>query len=198
MRKEIEFRAQPAMIAALGFFELVQIVVELLLRVETRAVDALHLRIAFLALPVRARDAHQLERADAPGRGNVRPAAEIDEFSGGVKRHHRLDGFFLDQFALEALIPLAVELERFGLRQQFALVGNVLRGKLAHLFLDAFARSSGVNGSLAHKIVEKSGVDRRPDAQLHVREEFQHRRGQQMRGRMAQHLHGVCIFRGQN
>ena len=55
------------MIAPLGFFEPVQIFVEFLLREEARAVDALHLRIAFLAFPVGARDAHQFERANAPG-----------------------------------------------------------------------------------------------------------------------------------
>ena len=124
------------MIAALGFFELVQIFVELLLLDEARAVNPLHLRIAFLALPVSAGDVHQLERLDAPGGGNVRAAAEVDEFAGGVERHHRLDGFFLDQLAFEFLIGLAIELERLGLGNQLALVGNVFRGKLVHLGLD--------------------------------------------------------------
>ena len=135
--KQVQLLPEPAMIAPLGLFQPVQIFVQLLLRVEARAVDALHLRIAFLAFPVGARDAHQLERANAPGRRDVRPAAEIDEFSGGVERHHRLDGALLHQFALEALIPLAVQLERFGLRHHLALVGNVLRRELAHFLFDA-------------------------------------------------------------
>ena len=125
------------MIAPLGLFELVDVIVQLLLRIKTRPVDALHLRVAFLALPVSSRHAHQLERANASGRGNVRPAAEIDEFSGRVKRHHRLDHFFLDQLTLEALVPLPVKLQRLGLGHHLAFVRNVLPGQFAHLFLDA-------------------------------------------------------------
>ena len=115
--EKIELRAELAMVAALGFFELVQIFVEFLLLDEAGAVNPLHLRIAFLPLPVGAGDVHQLERLDAPGGGNVRAAAEVDEFSGGVERHHRLDGFFLDQLAFEFLVRLAIKLERLGLRE---------------------------------------------------------------------------------
>ena len=132
-----------------------------------------------------------------PVDGNVRPAAEIDEFSGGVKRHHRLDGFFLDQFALEALIPLAVELEGLGLRQHLALVGNVLRGELVHLFFDAL-EVFGRERLLAQKFVEEAVVDRRADAQLHVGKKFEHRRGQQVRRRVPEHLQRLGIFRGEN
>ncbi len=102
--EEVEFLAELAMVAALGFFELVQIFVEFLLLDEAGAVDALHLRIAFLALPVGAGDVHQLERLDAAGGRDVRAAAEVDEFAGGVEGDHRLDGFFLDQLALEFLV----------------------------------------------------------------------------------------------
>src|SRR5271170_5622238 len=69
-----EFFSDAAMVAALGFFEIVQIFVQLFLVDKTRAVNPLHLRIAFLALPIRAGDVHQLEGLDAPSRGNVRPA----------------------------------------------------------------------------------------------------------------------------
>src|SRR5579863_2943547 len=90
--KQVQLLPEAAMIAPLGFFEPVKVFVQLLLRVEARAVDALHLRIAFLAFPVRARDAHQFESAYSSGRWNVRPAAKVDEFSGGVERHHWLNG----------------------------------------------------------------------------------------------------------
>src|SRR5882762_840052 len=164
-RKQVEFLPEPPVIAPLGLFELVQIVVQLLLRVEARAVDALHLRVAFLAFPVSAGNAHQLERSDASGRRDVRPAAEIDEFSGGIERHHRLDRSLLHQFAFEALAPLPVELERLRLGHHLALVRNVLRGQLAHLFFDAF-EVFGCERLVAHKIVEETGVDRRSYAKL--------------------------------
>jgi hypothetical protein len=84
--EKIEFLAQLAMIAALGFFQLVEIFVEFLLLHEAGAVDALHLRIAFLAFPVGAGDVHQLECLDAAGGGDVRAAAEIGEIFRWCRR----------------------------------------------------------------------------------------------------------------
>src|SRR5689334_7046587 len=98
-REQIEVCAKAAMIAPLRFFEPVQILVQLLLHVKAGSIDALHLRIAFLALPVSSGDAHQLERANASGGRDVRTAAEIDKFSGGVERHHRLDRALLNELA---------------------------------------------------------------------------------------------------
>src|SRR5580704_6042560 len=56
--EKIEFLAQLAVIAALGFFELVEIFVQLLLFHKASAVNPLHLRVAFLALPIRAGHVH--------------------------------------------------------------------------------------------------------------------------------------------
>src|SRR5882724_11103092 len=126
--EEIEFGAKLAMVAALGFFQAMEIFVEFLLREERRGVNALELRVAFLSLPVSSGDAHQFEGLNTLGRRNVRAAAEIDEFAGGVKRNHGFDGFFVNQFALEGLIGFPVKLERFRLGDELALVGNILRG----------------------------------------------------------------------
>ena len=65
--EEVELDAELAMVAALGFFKTVQMFVQLFLREESHGVNALELGIAFLALPVGARDVHQLEGLDAPG-----------------------------------------------------------------------------------------------------------------------------------
>ena len=123
----------------------------------------------------------------------MRPAAEIDEFAGGVERNHRLDGFFLHQLALEFLVPLAVELERFGLGNHLALVGDVLRGELVHLCFDFF-EVFGRERLLAQEFVEEAVIDGRADAQLHVGKKLEHRRGQQMRGGVAEHLHASGSF----
>ena len=45
--EQVELLAEQAMVALLGFFELVEVVVELFLGVERRAVDALELRRSF-------------------------------------------------------------------------------------------------------------------------------------------------------
>ncbi len=47
-----------------------------------------------------------------------------------------------------------------------------------------FSRSSGVNFVVALEIVIEAGFGRRSDAELGFREELQHRRRQQMRGRV--------------
>src|SRR6266436_4150074 len=65
--EEVELDAELAMIAALGFFEAVQMFVQLFLREESHGVNALELGIALLAFPVGAGDVHQLERLDALG-----------------------------------------------------------------------------------------------------------------------------------
>ena len=143
------------MVAALGFLEAMQIFVEFFLGVESGGVNALQLRIAFLAFPVRAGDVHQFERGDALGGRNVRAAAEIDEFSGGVEGNHGLGGFFFHQLALESLIRFLVELDGFGLGKQFALVGQILRGQLAHFGFD-FGEIFGSERLLRGEIRRKS------------------------------------------
>src|SRR5260370_36091040 len=113
--EEVEFDAELAVIATLGFLDAMQMRVQLFLGEESYGVNALELGIAFLALPVRAGDVHQFERLNAFRRRNMRAAAEVDEFSGGVEGDHRLGGFFFDELALENLVALLVEVQSFGL-----------------------------------------------------------------------------------
>ena len=80
---------------------LVQVLVEIFLAEERGAVDALQLRILFLAQPVGAGDVEQLEGLDLSGRRNVRAAAEVDELAGLVKRNLFVGlGELLDEVAL--------------------------------------------------------------------------------------------------
>jgi len=51
-------------VALLGLFQELHVVVQLLLGRPGRAVDARELRFLFIAAPVRARDAQQLERLE--------------------------------------------------------------------------------------------------------------------------------------
>src|SRR4029077_18455619 len=104
--KEIKLPTQPAMVAALGFFQTMQVSVQLFLRKESRGVNALQLRIPFLTLPISAGHIHQLERLNAFCGRNMRAAAEIDEFPGGVERHHRFVGFLFNEFAFEELLGI--------------------------------------------------------------------------------------------
>src|SRR6266702_1462155 len=195
--EEVELDAKLAVVAALGFFKTVQMFVQLFLREESHGVNALELGIAFLAFPVRAGDVHQLERLDAFGRRDVRAAAEVDEFSGGVERNHRLAGLFFHQLAFENLITLLVEIQSFGLGNELALVWEVLGGELVHLFFD-FGEIFRGEGLVAEEFVEEAGIHRRTDAELHVRVEFHHGGGEQMRGGMTEDEEGIRIFFGEN
>ena len=57
----------------------VEVLVELLLREERRAVDALHRRVLRVALPVGVRRRRQLERLEPARRRHVRADAEVEE-----------------------------------------------------------------------------------------------------------------------
>ncbi len=184
--EEVEFRAELAVIAALGFLDAMQMRVQLFLREESHRVNSLELGIAFLALPVGAGDVHQLERLNALGGRNVRAAAEVDELSSGVERDHRLGGFFLHKLALENLVALFVEVQRFGLGNKLALVRQVLGSEFVHLFFD-LCEVFLSERLIAQEFVEKAGVDRRTDAELHTRIQLHHRGGEQMRGRMPEY-----------
>ena len=185
------------MVAAFGFFEFVQVFVELRFFDEACAVNPLQLRIAFVPFPVSAGDVEQLERLDPSGGRNVRPAAEINKFSGGVERDQRLDGLFFHKLALESLIGIFVELQRLGLRQKFPLVRQIACGDLVHLRFNFFKifRSEWFG---TQEFVEEPVVNRRPDAQLDVRIEFEDRCGKKMRGRMPENLNRVRVLRGEN
>src|ERR1700674_6120671 len=95
--------------------------VQFFLGEKSDCVNALELRIAFLSLPVSASDVHELECLNALGRRDVWAAAEVDKFSGGVERNHRLGGFFFHELALENLVALPVEVQRLRLGDEFAI-----------------------------------------------------------------------------
>ena len=123
--------------------------------------------------------------------------AKIDKLTGGVKRNHRLGRFFFHQLALENLIRPFVQLERFRLGNEFALVGQVLRRQLAHLFFN-FSEVFLSKRLVAQKLIKKAGIDGRADTQLHVRIKLHHRGGKQVGRGMAEHKERVRIFLGED
>ena len=83
--EEVELLAQDAMVAARGFFKAGEVGVEIFLREEGGAVDALELRILLVAEPVSAGEAGDFEGLDAAGGGHVRAAAEVDEVAVAIE-----------------------------------------------------------------------------------------------------------------
>ena len=82
-------------------------------------------------------------------------------------------------------------------RQKFARVGNILLHQFLHLLLEFF-QILGSESRRAVEIVEESSIGRRTVTELGFRKKFEHRRGQQVGGRMPIHFQRLRIFFGQD
>ena len=181
--EQVHLAAEPAMVALLGFLELLEIGVELFLLGEGGAVDARQHRVG-IAAPIGARDLHQLEGvADLAGRGHVRTAAEVEPVALLVDLDRLVAGNGVDEFDLELLALVAEHLLGFLARPHFLGEGGVARDDLAHLLFDGgqvFRRERLV----AEEIVIEAVLDHRADGHLRAGPQRLHGFGQHMRGVM--------------
>ena len=184
--EQVQVLAQTPVVALPGFVQLGEVGVQVLLGEERGPVDTLQGVRALVALPVRARHTEQLEGLDARGRGNVGSAAEIQELAGAVSGEDRL-GLFADELALQELAHPLEELEPLLRGKVQALVREVRLDQLPHLVLDLLQIILG-EGFFAEEIVEEAGLGRRSDAGMRVGEEFEDRRRQEVRRRVAINL----------
>ena len=83
--EQVELLAQHAMVALGRFFKPREVGVQILLREEGGAVNALQLRIFFVAEPVGAGQRGDFDGLHAAGRGHMRSAAEVDEFAVAIE-----------------------------------------------------------------------------------------------------------------
>src|SRR5204862_7443418 len=108
--KQVEFAAELAMVAALGFLEPEQVLVEFLLVRPGGAVDALQLRVPGIAAPIGAGHIHQLEGLpEPPGRRQMRPDAQIDEIALAIEADFLTRRDLADIFGF---VPLADAVEK--------------------------------------------------------------------------------------
>ncbi len=139
--EQAEVLADPPMVALLRFLDLVQVLLQVVVLEERRAVDALHRLVARVALPVRVRRRQQLERLQASGRRHVRPDAEVDEglavldgvagdLATGLRSSPRIS------CTLSGSPRFVKKSMRFLARPHLPLVEQVLAGQLAHLRFD--------------------------------------------------------------
>src|SRR6516225_10414133 len=102
--KEVELAAEPAVIALLGFLDLPEISVELVLLCEGRTVNAGQHRIVGIAAPIGASDLHQPEGvADLARRGHVRAAAKVEPVALEVDLDRLVTRNGVDELDLEIL-----------------------------------------------------------------------------------------------
>src|SRR5438477_982780 len=197
--EQLQFLAEHAMVAALDLLKALQVVIELLLVGPDRAVDALQLRVALVAAPVRAGDRQKLERTDLSRPLDVRSPAQIDESVVLVHADAPVADLVVavvvrallcklfDLVDLVVLLALAEEPERLGHRHVAMLERQVLLGDLAHLHLDLSEVVRGQRAREIEVVVEAVG-DRWSEAELRLREELQDRAGHHVRCRMAQRV----------
>src|SRR5436190_24212044 len=89
------------MVALLRFLEHRKVIIKFLPRFEGGAVNALELRIFFVAFVVSTRNAGELERADVSSAHDMRPCAKIDELPVAVQRDFFVRRNVLDNVELE-------------------------------------------------------------------------------------------------
>ena len=103
--EQVELGAEPAVVAALGLGQLLQVGLVGVLALPRGAVDALQLRVLLAAAPVGGGDSGEGERRDVAGARQVRAAAEVgpDQVAGAgveVVVHGQLRAADLDVGAL--------------------------------------------------------------------------------------------------
>ena len=136
-REQFQLLAQHAVVAPLGLFHLLQVVVQFLLAEEGRGVEPLQLLPRGVALPIRAGHRQQLERADRARAGHVRAAAEIDELALPIERHRAVVGQpSFDVLDFERLLRVATDLQGLLARFFDPLERLVCLDDLLHLGLD--------------------------------------------------------------
>lgn len=205
--EQVELAAQLAVVALLRLGEEVQVLLQLVLGRPGGAVDALEHGVLLAAAPVGGRVAHQLERRDEAGGGQVRTAAEVlpAQLAGlGVQVvvDRQLAGADLD---VRAVVRRRRALEADQL-QLVRLVGQLLTGGLVrhdpagellaplldllHLLLDGL-EVLGRERPLDVEVVVEAVLDGRADAELGLGEELLHRLRHHVRGGVAQDVQAV-------
>ncbi len=195
--EQVELHAQATVVALLRLLASPQVLVELLLRLPDRAVDALHRRARLVAAPVGARDREQLERPDLPGGLDVGPAAQVVERPVLVERR---DGRGLAGglgLGLEVVEDLDLEVLSLALDDRPRLVERQLLPDervvrlhaLPHARLDPL-EVVGRGRPRQLEVVVEAVVDRGPDAELRAREQVEDRLGHDVRGAVAHRVDG--------
>src|SRR6266511_3046780 len=103
--EEIELDAEPAVVTLARLLEQLEMLVQVLLRVEGRPVDPGELLVLLVAAPVRAGERGQLQRLDRLRALQVRAAAEVREVALGVEADLSFRG--VDEFQLVRLVDKA-------------------------------------------------------------------------------------------
>ena len=193
--EEAHLAADLAMVALLGFLEAVQVVLEVLVGEEDRAVDALELGVLGVAAPVGARHLRQLERlAELARRRQVRAEAHVEPVALLVDRDLLVLRQFVDPLGLEALAVLLEVVLDLRAVPDLAHDRQVAVDDLGHPLLDLgeVLRRERLG---AHEVVVEAVLRRRTERDLRAGIEFLDRLRQHVRRVVAQELQRLGVAR---
>ena len=183
--EEAQFAAQLAVVAALGFFQLLQIGVEGLLVGKGGAVQTGEHGVLFVAAPVGAGSGKDLAGPGKAGVRHVGAAAQVGEIAAGVQGDRvALDAF--DDLHLEVLAHLAELLDGVGLAHGGAHEGQAFAGDTLHLCLDGREVLAG-EGLFHVEVVVEAVLHSGTDGHLGRGIKLFHRGGHDMGRGMADH-----------
>ena len=190
--EQVERLPHHAMVTLARFLDLVEMRVELLLLEEGGGINALQHLPLFVATPIGAGGAQQLEVLEARGVRNVRPLAQIDKRAVGVGRNNLVRPLKIFQ---------ALELERIvhkaqlglGLRDLLAHERIRLGAHLVHLGLKGF-EIFWAKGLLDFEVVVEAVLNGRTKADLGVRTQAANRRSKDMGSGVPQYAKGARIL----
>ena len=192
-REELELSPELDMVALFRLFEHDEVGVHLLLLRKRGAVDAGEHLLLFVAAPICARDAHELERLDLARRRKVRPAAEVDERALLVEGDLLPLGQVVDELHFIVFAEAAHEGDRLAARQREALDGEVALDDLLHLRLD-LGKVLHRDGRLEVDVVVEPVVDDGADRKLRSRENVLDRLRKDMRAGVAVDVQPFLVF----
>ncbi len=194
--EQVERLADLAVVALVGFLELREVGLEILVAEPRGAIDALEHLVVRIAAPVGARDLHELECAQLRRIRHVRAAAQIDPVALPVQRDllARRDDV-VDDLRLVDLALVLEESDRVVLRHDAALDRQRLGDDLVHLGLD-LREVVGRERRLAREVVVETVVDDGTDRDLRVGEQPLRRLREQVRSRMTQDVERLGALLG--
>ena len=173
------------------------VLLELLLRRERGAVDALQLLVRFVALEVDARRLEQLDRADLRGALHVRAAAEVDEAAVAIERDRVAGRNVLQALELQVVAALAEDPLGLLARHLDALERRIFGDDLAHLRLDRLEILGREGAREAEVVLVLLGVILASGVVLRLGPEPGHRVGEHVLGRVADELARLGVLGGE-
>ena len=182
--EEVQLLAETAVVPALRLLETVQVLLQLPLLVEGRAVDALEHLTVLIAPPIGAGGRQQLDVLHPPGAGHVGAPAQIQEGAVTVDRDDLVVVELLQALQLEGVV--GEKLPGLGLVHPAPLEGVVGLDDLLDLGLEGLqiVRREG----LVHlEVVVEPLVDGGAEADACPGTQLPHRRGQDMGCGVSEH-----------